>query len=552
MARVQLAASLFRRNAAILLLLTAALAALLASPASFEDVSTGSGIQFVPGNSATPEKHQIETMVGGVAAFDYDNDGYPDIYFTNGALQPKLDKPDPSYWNRLYRNRRDGTFEDVTEKAGVKAEGFTTGVAVADFDNDGNADMFVAGVRRSFLFRNRGDGTFEDVTEKAGIRNKSWAIGGGWFDFDNDGRLDLFIVNYVEWNPADEPFCGDVQKGYRTYCHPKYYKPVASALYRNNGDGTFTDVSAEAGISQFRGKGMAVTFADYDHDGRMDIFVTNDTTPNFLFHNEGGGKFREVGMSAGVAMNDDGRALSSMGADFRDINNDGREDVFVTALANETFPLFRNEGKGLFTDVTYRSRIGASSLAQSGWSAGVFDFDNDGWKDILVASGDVQDNTELYSSRKSREPNLLLWNQRDGTFRAERIGFPALHRGVAFADFDLDGRVDAVVTRIGERPELLRNTAGGTNHWLGFRLAGTKSNRDGLGARVHLITAAGEQWNHATTAVGYACSSEKVIHFGLGGATAALKVEVEWPSGVKQSLKNVVADQYLTVREPGP
>lgn len=521
----------------------------LETPAMFQDVSERSGITFVLRNDATPEKHQIEAMAGGVGVFDFDNDGYPDVYFTNGAPQPSLEKASGGYWNRLYRNRGDGTFQDVTERAGVQAEGFTTGVAAADYDNDGNVDLFVAGVRRSFLYRNRGDGTFEDVTAAAGIRSHGWAIAAGWFDYDNDGKLDLFVVNYVEWDPKTEPFCGQPQRGIRTYCHPRIYRGLPNTLYHNNGDGTFTDVSESSGISRYTGKGMAVAFADYDYDGRMDAFVTNDTTPNFLFHNQGGGRFTEVGMAAGVAMNDDGRALSSMGADFRDIDNDGREDVFVTALTNETFPLFRNAGAGLFTDVTYRSRIGALSLTQSGWSAGMFDFDNDGWKDLFVASGDVNDNTELFSSRKSREPNLVFVNQRDGTFRIEKLAQPAMYRGAAFGDFDLDGRVDVVVTRLGEKPVLLRNVAGAGNHWLALRLIGTRSNRDGLGARVHIVTASGEQWNHATTAVGYASSSDKVVHFGLG-KNDTVKVEIEWPSGVKQVLGKVKGDRYLTVREP--
>jgi len=532
------------------LIVIALAAAAFEIPPLFQDISGRSGITFVLRNAATPEKHQIETMAGGVAVFDFDNDGYPDLYFANGARQPLLDKQAAGYWNRLYRNRHDGTFEDVTEKAGVKADGFTTGVAAADFDNDGNPDLFVAGVRRSFLFRNRGDGTFEDVTQKAGIKNNGWAIGAGWFDFDNDGRLDLFVVNYVEWDPKTEQFCGELQRQIRTYCHPKYYKGMPNTLYHNNGDGTFTDVSEQTGIGRYVGKGMAVAFADYDHDGRMDVFVTNDAVPNFLFHNEGGGRFKEVGITAGVAMNDDGRALSSMGTDFRDIDNDGREDIFVTALANETFPLYRSEGKGLFADVTYRSRIGALSLTRSGWSAGIFDFDNDGWKDIFVASGDVNDNTELFYSRKSIEPNLLYLNQRDGTFRVETIGEPALHRGAAFGDFDLDGRVYVVVTRIGGKPVLLRNAGGAGNHWIALRLMGTKSNRDGLGARVHVTTASTEQWNHATTAVGYASSSDKVVHFGLGKSDTVAKIEIEWPSGVRQSLQNVKGDRYLTVREP--
>ena len=351
----------------------------------------------------------------------------------------------------------------------------------------------------------------------------------------------------MKWNPDKEPFCGNRLAGYRTYCHPKFYEGLPNALYHNNGNGTFTDVSESSGIAAHIGKGMAVAFADYDGDGRMDVFVTNDTVPNFLFHNEGNGQFREVALPAGVGMNDDGRALSSMGADFRDIDNDGRPDILVTALANETFPFYRNLGNGIFLDATYQSRIGAESMAHSGWGAGVYDFDNDGHKDLFAACGDVQDNTELYSSRKSRQQNLLLLG--GATFSAEHIGPPGMHRGAAFADFDVDGRVDVVVNQIGDLPALLRNVMGAENHWLGLRLSGTRSNRDAIGARVRIVTKSGEQWNHVTTSVGYASSSEKAVHFGLGKDTAVDLVEIRWPSGIVQRLENVKADRYLSVRE---
>lgn len=528
-----------------------ALALLAAAPAmSFEDRSAQSGVNFRLQNSITPEKHQIETMAGGVAVFDYDNDGYPDIYFVNGAPQPSLEKTGPEYYNRLYRNKGDWTFEDVTERAGVRGTGFDIGVAAGDFDNDGHVDLFVAGVRHNTLLRNRGDGTFEDVTRRAGVAGAGWAVAAAWFDFDNDGRLDLFVANYVKWDPASEPRCGDPLNRYRAYCHPKFYEPLPNLLYHNNGDGTFTDVSEASGIASHRGKGMGVAVADYDHDGRMDVFVANDTTPNFLFHNEGGGRFREAGLRAGVAMNDDGRALSSMGADFRDLDNDGWEDLFVSALANETFPFFRNLGRGLFSDMTYPSGLGAVTLPLSGWSMGVFDFDNDGWKDVFTANGDVQDNTELYSSRKSHQANLLLLNNGRGGFSAHFVGAPAIHRGVAFGDFDRDGRVDAVVTKWAGPPVVLRNVMAAQNHWLGLKLVGTKSSRDAVGARVTVRAGATTQVNHVTTAVGYASSSEAAIHFGLGKSGVAARVEIEWPSGARQTLENVRADRYLTVREP--
>jgi hypothetical protein len=528
-------------------------------PVRFNDTAAQAGVRFVLHNSATPEKHQIETMVSGVAVFDYNGDNRPDIYFINGALQPKLAKTGPEFYNRLYRNNGDGTFTDVTMEAGVKGEGFATGVATADYDNDGHADIFVAGVNRNILYHNRGDGTFEDATAKAGLHAgdaKPWSISAGWFDYDNDGHLDLFVVNYVTWIPEKEPFCGEMARNVRTYCHPKYYTGLPNNLYHNNGDGTFTDVSAASGIAAHTGKGMSVNFADYDRDGLPDVFVTNDTTPNFLFHNEGGGRFREVGLRAGVAFNEDGRALSSMGSDFRDVDNDGREDIFVGALANETFPLFRGLAGGLFADLTYPSGLGRITLAYSGWSTGIFDLNNDGYKDLFAACGDVNDNTELISSRKSRQQNLVLVNTGESPPRFARDGEACprefgMHRGAAFGDFDGDGRVDVVVSRIGEPAEVYRNVSQARNHWLALRLKGRKSNRDAIGARVHLVSASGrEQWNHVTTSTGYACSSEKTVFFGLGKDTAARRIEIAWPSGTRQVLENVAADRYLDLVEP--
>jgi enediyne biosynthesis protein E4 len=538
--------------AAVVLTIAALLAPSAAPPVPFfEDRTAHSGIGFVLRNSATPEKHQIETMAGGVAVFDYDNDGYPDIYFANGAEQPSLQKTGPQYRNRLYRNRHDWTFEDVTDKAGVGGSGFNIGVAAADYDNDGFADLFVTGVDGNTLFHNRGDGTFEDVTRAAGLQSHDWAVSAAWIDYDNDGRLDLFVVNYVKWDPAAELFCGDPARGIRTYCHPRFYQPLPDRLYRNNGDGTFSDVSVASGIAAHRGKGMGVAIADYDHDGWIDVFVANDTVPNFLFHNERNGRFRETALQAGVGLNDDGKALSSMGVGFRDLDNDGWEDLFVTALASETFPVFRNLSRGLFSDVTYPSRVGAVTMPVSGWSVGVFDFDNDGWKDVFVAAGDVQDNTELLSSRQSRQQNLLLLNDGHGRFRAAFAGSPALNRGVAFGDFDRDGRVDAVVTRLNQPPVLLRNIMGAGNHWIALQLVGAKSNRDAIGARVSVRSGGVTQVNRVTTSEGYACSSQSAVHFGLGRGTRA-DIEIEWPSGSRQTLADVPADSYMTVHERQP
>ena len=529
-------------------------------PITFEDIAARSGVDFVLQNSATPERHQIETMVGGVAIFDYNGDGKPDIYFVNGARQPQLDKPDPSFYNRLYRNNGDGSFTDVTVAAGVRGDGFASGVSVGDFDNDGWEDLFIAGVNRNILYRNRGDGTFQDVTGTAGLNppavaRKPWSVSAGWFDYDNDGRLDLFVVNYCAWDPAKEHAC--TIGGARTYCHPKYYDPLPNSLYHNNGDGTFTDVSVRSGIAAHTGKGMGLSFLDFDGDGRLDVFVTNDTTPNALFRNLGDGKFQDVALEAGVAFNNDGRAVSSMGSDGRDIDNDGREDLFVTANEGETFPLFRNLGRGLFADITDASGVGRQTRSSTGWSMGIFDFNNDGAKDLFAACGSIDDNVEEFSHRASRQRNFVLANAGAGKFEdvSARAGADfqkaAWNRGAAFGDLDGDGRVDVVVSRIGGRAAIFRNTSAGRNHYLAVRLRGRSSNRDGLGAMVHVTGSSGrQQWNRATTAVGYGSSSDRTVYFGMGQDAMAASVEVLWPGGARQVEGHVRCDRYLTLEEP--
>jgi len=358
------------------------------------------------------------------------------------------------------------------------------------------------------------------------------------------------VVRYVAWDPRTEPYCGDPQPGYRAYCHPKYYEPLPNALYRNLGNGSFRDVSEESGIRAHRGKGMGVAFADYDHDGFMDIFVANDTAPSFLFHNDGGRRFQEVGLSAGVAYNGDGRATSSMGAEFRDYDNDGWEDLFITNLSNEGFTLFRNLGRGRLGEVTQAARIASASLTLGGWSTGMFDFNNDGFKDIFTADGHADDNVELTSSLESRQSNALFLNRGDATFEYEAVPGKAMHRGAAFGDFNRDGLVDVVVTCLGGRPFVLTNITQNRSHWLGVRLRGWKSNRDGIGARIHVVTDTGSQWNHVTTSVGYAGSIQAVAHFGLGGNAAVRLLEVEWPSGLRQKLNDVAADRYIEIEEP--
>jgi enediyne biosynthesis protein E4 len=546
------------------LLIPIAAAAIAAGPAAgpivFEEIAGRSGLRFVSDSSPTPNKNQPETMVAGVALFDYDNDGYLDVYFVNGAAIPSLRKESPKYWNRLFHNNGDGTFTDVTEKAGVKGEGYGMGVAVGDYDNDGWPDIFVANVTGNQLFHNNRDGTFTDVTARAGLSGarhegkKMWSISAGWFDFDNDGHLDLFVSNYCKWEVDKDPFCGPNAET-RAYCDPRNYPPLPNTLYRNNGDGTFTDVSAGMGIDKFYGKGMGIAFADYDHDGFTDVFVANDNAPNLLFHNLGGKKFEEVALQAGVAYPDSGAFISGMGADFRDVNNDGWEDIWHTAIEGETFPLFKNSGNGEFTEVTIAAGLHAMRN-MSGWSNGIFDFDNDGWKDLFVVRGNVQDNIARMSARQYEEPPSVFRNLANGKFADASAGAgadfqkPAAQRGVAFGDLDNDGRVDAVVSVLNGPAKYFHNISPGGNHWILLKLVGTKSNRMGLGARIRITTSDGaRQYNHATTSTGYACSSDPRVHFGLGAARLISEIDISWPSGIHQVLRDVPADRILTITE---
>jgi enediyne biosynthesis protein E4 len=528
-------------------------------PPRFVDIAASAGLDFVLQHSPTAAKHQIETMAGGVAVLDFDRDGLIDLYFTNGAESPSLRRSGATHWNRLYRNLGGGRFEDVTASAGVQGDGYMMGAAAADFDNDGFPDLFVAGVGRSILYRNNGDGTFRDVTAVAGITSTHplygplWSIHAAWLDFDRDGWLDLFVVNYCVWDPAAEPFCGPAP-GLRTYCHPDRYAPLPNQLFRNNGDGTFTEVSVESGVARHLGKGMGAAVADVDGDGWPDVFVANDTVPNFLFRNRRDGTFEEVAADWGVAVNQFGTAVSAMGADLRDVDNDGLVDLFVTDLTNEGFLLFRHAG-GWFEDASDLSRVTLATLPYTGWSNPVADYNNDGWKDLFSANGHVIDNIELMQSRTYKQPNTLLLNNGDGTFLdvSAEAGAdfvrPAAHRGAAVADFDNDGRLDLVVTALGDRPKLLRNVTPSDGRWLLLRLVGRTSNRDGLGTIVRVTTEDGRVLvNHATTSVGFASSSDPRVHVGLGHARAR-QIELLWPSGVRQILERPEMNTLLTIEE---
>jgi hypothetical protein len=545
----------------------AILFALFLRPSIFSQQPKSSPIQFelkslpfrLDSDESATARNVPETMAGGVAVFDYNGDGRPDIFFANGADLATLKKSSDKYSDRLFRNDGNGVFTDVTAQAGLKGHGFDVGVAAGDYDNDGHPDLFVAGVHGNTLYHNNGDGTFTDVTKKAGL-DKSidpehgplWAVAAAWVDVNNDGLLDLFVVNYLQWTWSDKPLC--TINNVAEYCHPRYYKGLPDQLFVNQGDGTFKDVSKEWGIREHVGKGMGVGVADYDQDGRPDLFVTNDAGYSFLFHNLGN-KFEEVAFQANAALPEEGAFISGMGLDFRDFDNDGYPDIAYVALNRQTFPLFRSTGKGDFTEVTASTNMTSESLGMSGFGPALYDFDNDGWKDLFVSRGHVS--ATHPPGAEVKQPNTVFRNLgTSGKWEAltEQAGFTqstaARHRGCALGDFDADGRMDVVVTSMDANAELWMNRSPNPGHWLNVALQGTKSNRDGIGARVKVVTKAETQYNHQTSSVCYASSSLGPVHFGLGTETKAIKVEITWPSGIVQTLENIDADRILKVTEP--
>jgi hypothetical protein len=540
-------------GAGLALSIPGALASTTKGPIQFQNAAPACGLDFVLRNDAKGRKYQVETVLGGLGVIDFDHDGWPDLYCVNGASLPSLEKSDPRFFNRLYQNNRDGTFTDVTQKAGVQGRGYEMGVAVGDYNNDGREDLYVVGVHGNTLFRNNGDGTFTDVTQAAGVSGASaqgrklWSVAAAWVDYDNDGHLDLIVSNYCDWTPGEDPICGGLNDRDRSYCHPDKYRAEPILLYHNNGDGTFADVTAQAGLSKVLGKGMGIAVADYDGDGLPDIFIANDNDRNLLMHNLGGGKLKEVGMEAGIAYNGDGRQISGMGADFRDFDGDGLPDILMTGLRGETFELFRNNGKGAFEDASASSGLLALSQPWSGWSCGLVDLDNDGRLDLFIACGGL----DTHES----QPNRVLHNL-GGRFAdvsgdaGSDFAVSRVHRGVAFADFDNDGRIDAAVTSLNQPLELWMNRSP-LQHWLQLKLKGTRSNASALGAKIICRSAQRTQVSFVANSVGYASTSDLQVHFGLGEERKA-SLEIHWPSGIVQELKDVASDQRLQIEEARP
>ena len=522
----------------------------------FVDVAKEAGIVFQHDNAASPEKYLIETMGSGATWLDYDSDGLLDAYLVNSAATRAYSPAEPLR-NALYKNKGDGTFQDVTAEAGVAAEElFGTGVAVGDYDNDGAADIFVTGYPRSIRYRNQADGTFADVTHRAGVENPhKWGSSAAWFDYDNDGRLDLVVANYLDWTEDNNIFCGEKRPGYQAYCHPNKYKGQTPTLFHNNGDGTFRDVSEESGIGERAGNGLGVVCFDFDDDGWMDVFIANDSMMNFLYRNRGDGTFEDVTLAAGVAFGEDGKAEAGMGVDAADYDGDGRLDLYLTHLDFEFDRLYRNLGDGSFEDATFLAKIGYQTFDVSGFGTRFIDYDHDGLRDIFVVNGHVLDNVHLFHEKTTYAEPKLVFRNTGNTFKnvtselGADLSRPRVSRAAAFADYDNDGDIDVLVNNNGQGAELLRNDGGNGSHWLQIRLIGTKSNRDGVGARVQVAAGDLVQFEQQKGGMSYQSAHDPRLHFGLGKRTKVDLIEVRWPSGTEDLIKDVNADRVVVIRE---
>jgi hypothetical protein len=527
------------------------------SGALFEEISpAGSGITWVHENAMSPDRHLPETLPPGCAFFDYDGDGWMDIYLVNTGPCDFFQPSNPLK-NALYKNNRDGTFTDVTDRAGVPGGTFGMGIAVGDYDNDGFPDLFITAYGRCLLYHNNGDGTFTDVTAKAGVTTPGWTTSAVWFDYDNDGRLDLFACSFVDYGLSKHTSCGDNKLGRHYYCIPRIFRPTHSVLYHNNGDGTFTDVTAGTDIEKALGKGLGVVATDVNNDGWMDLFVANDTVQNFLFMNRGKGKWEEVALAAGVGFSDSGRARSGMGVDAVDLHGRGWEDLFVANVDQEMFALYENNKDETFSDVAHQHGVAQATRLLSGWGLKFFDFDNDGAVDLLLANGHPDDMVEIASSGVKYKEPLLLFRQESGILRniSSEAG-PVFSksfasRGLAIGDFDNDGRSDVLVGINGGAPLLLKNNAGKENHWLGIKLQGVHCNRDAIGARLSWSVGGSHRTKVKNNGGSYLSSHDPREVLGLGAATHVDWVEIKWPqpSGLVQRINNPPIDRYITIVE---
>lgn len=556
-----LARASFLSGVVVLLLVSGLLSQSIGTPAApvarprFRDVAPQSSLAYVTRNDYRDHKYFPQPICGGIAVLDFDNDGLMDLFFTNGARFPDMKKTDASFHHALIRNRGDGTFEDVTARAGLSGEtlGFSFGAAAADYDNDGWTDLFVANAGRNTLYHNDGDGKFSDRTEESGLGLKpsdTLSVQAAWFDYDNDGLLDLVLSNYTIWTPQSDRRC--IAAGVEMYCNPKTYPSVPQRLYRNRGGGHFEDVTEASGFGKVTGKGMGIAIADFNDDGRLDVFIANDTERNLLFLNQNGRLFKEAGLLTGVAYNDNGTTVSGMGADAKDYDNDGQVDIFYNDLMGQTWALFRNREGKAFRYVSTLAKVAALSQSFSGWSAGFIDYDNDGWKDLFSANGDVDNLVE-----GSQQHDTLFENRNGGREFAdvsEQMGVdflrPGYQRGAAFADLNNDGFLDIVVTSLNQKPRILLNS-GGRAHWLLINARGASSNRDAIGAKIKVVTASGRVLhNHVTPSVGLMSSSDPRVHFGLGKEQQPVTVEIRWPGGAVQTLKRIEVDRILSITEP--